>query len=56
MKPFVETHPIGLVWVALWVITAGIELAGAARRCEEATKKDRGSRFVLRITVIPAVI
>ena len=55
MKPYVETHPIGLVWVALWVITAVIELAGAARRRDEATKKDRGSRFVLRITVIPAV-
>ena len=29
MKPYVETHPIGLLWVALWVITAVIELAGA---------------------------
>ncbi len=56
MKPYVETHPIGLLWVALWVITGVIELAGAARRREEATNEDRGSRFVLRITLTPAVI
>ena len=42
MKPYVETHPIGLLWVALWVITGVIELAGAARRREEATNKDSG--------------
>jgi protein-S-isoprenylcysteine O-methyltransferase Ste14 len=56
MKPYVETNPIGVVWVALAVIAGVIELAGAARRREEATKKDRGSRFVLRICVVPAVL
>jgi protein-S-isoprenylcysteine O-methyltransferase Ste14 len=56
MKPYVETHGIGVVWVVLAVITGVIELAGAARRRDEATRKDRGSRFVLRICVVPAVL
>jgi hypothetical protein len=47
---------IGLLWAALWVVTAIIEIGGAARGRHEAVKKDRSSRFVLRIGVIPAVI
>ncbi len=56
MKPYVETHPIGLLWVALWVITAVIELPVLPGAAKKRPKKTAGSRFVLRVTVIPAVI
>jgi hypothetical protein len=56
MQPYVEAYPIGLVWVALCVITPVIELAGDARRRDEATQNGRASRLVLRITVIPAIV
>jgi protein-S-isoprenylcysteine O-methyltransferase Ste14 len=36
--------------------TAAVELAGAFRRREEATKRDRGSRIVLRLCSAPAVV
>jgi protein-S-isoprenylcysteine O-methyltransferase Ste14 len=55
-KPFVTTHPIGLVWLAVWVGAAAIELVGAFRRRAEATKKDRGSLSVLRICLVPAIV
>jgi len=56
MRPYVETHPIGLVWLVVWVTAGAIELAGAFRWRAEATKRDRGSLIVLRICVIPAII
>jgi len=56
-RPYVETHHvIGAVWLAVWVTTALIELAGAGRQRTEATKKDRGSRMVLRVCEIPAIV
>jgi protein-S-isoprenylcysteine O-methyltransferase Ste14 len=55
-KPYVDTHAIGRVWFAVAVVAAVIELAGAGRRRAEATKKDRGSRIVLRVCIIPAVV
>jgi protein-S-isoprenylcysteine O-methyltransferase Ste14 len=55
-KPYVETHAIRFVWLAVAVTAAGIELVGAGRTRTEATKKDRGSQIVLRVCVIPAAI
>jgi protein-S-isoprenylcysteine O-methyltransferase Ste14 len=54
--PYVDSHPIGRVWFAIAVATAIIELVGAGRRRAEATKKDRGSRMVIRICVLPGVV
>jgi protein-S-isoprenylcysteine O-methyltransferase Ste14 len=56
MKPYVETHAIGVVWLVVWITAGVIELAGAGRRRAEATKRDRGSQIVLRVCVIPAVL
>ncbi|MFZ0171814.1 MAG: isoprenylcysteine carboxylmethyltransferase family protein [Acidimicrobiales bacterium] len=56
LKPYVETHPIGPLWVAVVVVAGVIELAGAGRRRVEATKRDRGSQVVLRICEIPGVV
>lgn len=56
VKPYVETHAIGRVWIGVAVLTCVIELIGAGRRRHEATKRDQGSQFVLRITVIPGVL
>jgi len=55
-NPYVETHPIGRIWVAVGLTAGVLELFGAFRRRAEATRKDRGSRVVMRICVIPAVI
>jgi protein-S-isoprenylcysteine O-methyltransferase Ste14 len=54
-RPYVETHAIGRVWVAVAVVTGVIELAGAGRRRVEATNKDRGRQVVLRICALPGV-
>jgi len=56
IKPYVETHPIGGVWIAVAAVAGVIELAGAGRQRAEATRKDRGSQVVLRLCVIPAVV
>jgi protein-S-isoprenylcysteine O-methyltransferase Ste14 len=56
MKPYIETHPIGAVWLVMWVAVGIIELSGAARQRKEATKKDMGSRFVLRACMVPTVV
>jgi protein-S-isoprenylcysteine O-methyltransferase Ste14 len=56
MRPYIETHHIWVVWLVLWVATAIIEVAGVARRRTEATKKDMGSRVVLRLCIFPGVI
>jgi protein-S-isoprenylcysteine O-methyltransferase Ste14 len=56
MKPYVETHPIGQAWLVVWVIAIAIELAGTTRRRAEATKRDRGSLFLVRACVIPAAL
>jgi protein-S-isoprenylcysteine O-methyltransferase Ste14 len=55
-RPYVETHPIGAVWLVVWLGTLCIELAGAGRLRAEATKRDRGSQLVLRACVIPGVV
>ncbi|HUZ20812.1 MAG TPA: isoprenylcysteine carboxylmethyltransferase family protein [Acidimicrobiales bacterium] len=55
MKPYVETHPIGRLWLAVAVAAGAIELVGAGRRRAEATKKDGGSLIVLRVCLIPAI-
>jgi protein-S-isoprenylcysteine O-methyltransferase Ste14 len=55
-KPDVETHPIGLVWLVVWIAALAIEVVGAGRRRAEATKRDRGSQIVIRICVIPSVV
>jgi protein-S-isoprenylcysteine O-methyltransferase Ste14 len=56
VKPYVETHPIGAVWLVVSVTAALIELSGVGRRREEAVKKDGGSRIVLRVCLIPAIV
>jgi protein-S-isoprenylcysteine O-methyltransferase Ste14 len=56
MKPYVETHAIGGVWLAVAIATVLIELVGALRRRPEATKRDRGSLIVLRVCILPAVV
>ena len=56
IKPYVETHPIGLVWLVVVVAYGGIELVGTGRRRAEATDKDRGSLIVSRICVIPGAV
>jgi protein-S-isoprenylcysteine O-methyltransferase Ste14 len=56
IRPYVETHPIGRVWLALALVTVAIELVGAGRRRAEATNKDRGSQIVLRVCEVPAII
>lgn len=41
-KPYIETHPIGIVvWVVVSVIASALELVGAPRGRAEATKKDK---------------
>jgi protein-S-isoprenylcysteine O-methyltransferase Ste14 len=55
-KPYVTTHPIGVLWSVVWIGTAVIELSGAGRRRAEATKRDRGSQIVIRVCAIPAVL
>jgi protein-S-isoprenylcysteine O-methyltransferase Ste14 len=56
MKPYVETHSIGAVWLVVWVTAGLIELSGALRRRPEATRRDRGSLVVIRVCAIPAVV
>lgn len=56
MKPYFETHQVGLVWLAVAVVAAVIELAGSLRRRTEGTTRDRGSLLVLRICVAPGVV
>jgi protein-S-isoprenylcysteine O-methyltransferase Ste14 len=55
-RPYVETHPIGLLWLVLWVLALCIELAGAGRVRAEATKRDSGSQILLRVFVVPAAV
>jgi protein-S-isoprenylcysteine O-methyltransferase Ste14 len=56
VKPYFETHQLGLVWVAVAVVAAVIELVGGRRRRTEGTQRDRGSLLVLRICVAPGVL
>jgi len=56
IRPYVETHSIGVVWLVVWIAAGAIELAGAGRQRAEATKRDRGSRMVLRVCVVPAIV
>jgi protein-S-isoprenylcysteine O-methyltransferase Ste14 len=56
VKPYFETHQVGLVWLAVAVVAAVIELAGSFRRRTEGTQRDRGSLLVLRICVGPGVL
>jgi protein-S-isoprenylcysteine O-methyltransferase Ste14 len=56
IKPYVESHPIGIVWLVALAVYGVIELAGAVRERAEATRKDRGSRIVIGICVIPGAI
>jgi protein-S-isoprenylcysteine O-methyltransferase Ste14 len=56
MKPYVETHPIGLVWLVVWVAAGFIEFSGAFRGRSEATKKDRGSLILIRGCATIAVV
>jgi protein-S-isoprenylcysteine O-methyltransferase Ste14 len=53
-KPYLEMHAIRFVWLAVAITAAAIEVVGAGRQRAEATKKDRGSRAVIRICVTPA--
>jgi protein-S-isoprenylcysteine O-methyltransferase Ste14 len=55
-KPYVETHAVGRVWFVVAITAATIELVGAGRRRTEATKKDRGSRIVIRVCAVPGVV
>jgi protein-S-isoprenylcysteine O-methyltransferase Ste14 len=56
IRPYVETHPIRLVWLVVAVAAGAIEIVGYTRQRAEATKRDRGSIFVLRICAIPGII
>jgi protein-S-isoprenylcysteine O-methyltransferase Ste14 len=49
VKPYIETHSIGRIWLAVAVVAGVIELAGVGRRRAEATKRDRGSQVMLRV-------
>jgi protein-S-isoprenylcysteine O-methyltransferase Ste14 len=55
-RPYVATHPIGRVWIAVAIAAGVIELVGALRWRPEATRRDRGSQFVLRLCVLPAFL
>lgn len=55
-KPYVEGHPIGIVWGVVGIATAAIELTGALRRRPEATHQDRGSFLALRFFMLPGVL
>lgn len=55
MKPYFETHPIGIVWIVLAVATALIEFIGLLRSRSGARKSDRGSLIVLRLCMAPAI-
>jgi protein-S-isoprenylcysteine O-methyltransferase Ste14 len=55
-KPYVETHAIGVVWLLVAAATVVIELTGIFHRRSEASHRDRGSQFVIRLTVIPGAI
>lgn len=54
--PYVLTHPVGQVWLAVVVVAGAIEIVGAARRRPEATRRDRGSRVVTRLALIPGLL
>lgn len=56
VKPYVETHSIGAVWLVVWITAGLIELSGAFRQRAEATRSDRGSLIVIRICILPAVV
>jgi protein-S-isoprenylcysteine O-methyltransferase Ste14 len=56
IKPYVEAHPIGLVWLIAVLAYGAIELVGAGRRRAEATGEDRGSLVVSRASVIPGAV
>jgi protein-S-isoprenylcysteine O-methyltransferase Ste14 len=55
MRPYVSTHSIGRVWLAVVIVTGVIELAGVGRHRAEATKTDRGSQIVLRICALVGI-
>jgi protein-S-isoprenylcysteine O-methyltransferase Ste14 len=56
VSPYVETHSIGVVFYAVLVASGVVEVAGAARQRPEATSKDRGSRLVLRLCLVPGAV
>jgi protein-S-isoprenylcysteine O-methyltransferase Ste14 len=56
VKPYFETHSIGVVWGVVAIAVLVVELAGALRRRPGATKRDRGSLIVLRVCTVPALV
>jgi len=56
IKPYFETHSIRYAWLVVGIAAGVIELSGAFRQREEATRRDRGSLVVLRICTLPGVI
>jgi protein-S-isoprenylcysteine O-methyltransferase Ste14 len=56
VKPYFQTHSIAWVWAAVALAALVIELAGALRRRQGATKRDRGSLVVLRLCTLPAAV
>lgn len=56
VRPYFETHPIGILWAVVALATFAIELSGVGRRRDEATRRDGGSRLVLRACAVAAVL
>jgi protein-S-isoprenylcysteine O-methyltransferase Ste14 len=56
LKPYVDSHEIGIAWAVVAVATVLIELVGAFRTRSEAAKKDRGSLLLIRAVTIPGVL
>jgi protein-S-isoprenylcysteine O-methyltransferase Ste14 len=57
LKPYFETHhAIGTIWLIVVIITAAIEVTGIFRFRRGATRRDRGSQIVLRLTTGPGAV
>jgi protein-S-isoprenylcysteine O-methyltransferase Ste14 len=56
VKPYVETHQIKFVWLAVAAVVVVSELTGLFRRRAEATNRDRGSQIILRLCVTPGAL
>jgi protein-S-isoprenylcysteine O-methyltransferase Ste14 len=55
--PYFDSHPgIKTAWLVVALVTVVIELSGVARRRPEATRADRGSQIVLRLTTAPGAV